>query len=163
MLGVAQSHLQLQHLPVGLPDSNPRHPSKLKRSGRVETGPERVEREAAAGQRATATATAARQDAQVAQVHQLPILPPPPRSTTPPPSRPTTPPLKRLYEDIRSPGALPTPARAAPIAPTIEETLDLFEPPPSTAPAAVGRRSGRANQGRGWAALVPRGRGKGKK
>jgi hypothetical protein len=79
--------------------------------------------------------------------------------------RPTTPlALKRSYEDIRSPEAPPTPARAAPTAPAVsqESLVDPFEPPPSTAPAAVGRRSGRANQGRGWEGLVPKGRGRGK-
>jgi hypothetical protein len=94
--------------------------------------------------------------------------------------RSTTPPLapKRSYEDIRSPGAPPTPARAAPtagptaspMAPTIQETLDAFEPPLSTAPAAIGRRTtGRSNVAnvggkQDWrATLVPKKReGKGK-
>ena len=76
------------------------------------------------------------------------------------------PPPKRAYEDIKSPGAPPTPARAAPVAPMTapisEEVINLFEPPPSTAPAAVGRErpSGRLNQGRGWESLVTKARGK---
>jgi hypothetical protein len=153
----------MQQLPIGLPDSNPRHPGKLKRSGRVETGPERAEREA----------TAERRQAQ-AQAPKLPIIAPRllPEASTLRPTTPLAP--KRSYEDIRSPEAPPTPARSAPRAPTPpsivpraptvsqESLVDPFEPPPSTAPAAVGRRSGRANQGRGWEGLVPKGRGRGK-
>jgi hypothetical protein len=146
LLGIAHTHLQLQTLPIGLPNANPRHPGRQRRSGRIETGPERVEREVATDRR-QATATP-------------PLLPIPiPTTITPPP--------KRAYLAIRTPERPPTPARGPPVAPTTapisEEEVDTMEPPSSTAPAAMGRRSGRPNQGRGWDSLVPKARGRGKK
>jgi hypothetical protein len=166
LLTVAYTYLQLQKLPVGLPDVTPRHPGRRKRSRRIETGPERVEREAAAARRLVASevaSEAAQAQGYAPRLAQLPILPPPP------PYRPTTPlhaPAKRDREAVRTPEKPPTPARVAPTLRLIQEEkepvpeMDSMEPPPSTAPAAVGRRSGRQGQGRGWESLVPKARGK---
>jgi hypothetical protein len=135
LLSAAQSHLQLQNLPIGLPNVNPRHLGRRWRSGRIETSLERVTREVAAAVQFEASQAA---QAQALRLAQLPILPPPP-------PRPTTPPqlAKRDREAAKTPGKPPTPARAAPAVRVIEEEVDSMEPPPSTAPAAVGRRSGR--------------------
>jgi hypothetical protein len=131
-----------------------------------------VEREAAAERRRANT-----------YLIQLRPQTPPAPAPTPIPATPTTTaetsptttlvaetppaPPKRAYLAIRTPERPPTPARAPPVAtimaPVEEEEVESMRPPPSTAPAAVGRRSGRSNQGRGWDSLVPKARGRGKK
>jgi hypothetical protein len=153
LAGLARGHLQLQALPIGMPDPVPKPIGRRKKihgtSERLETGAEAARRQQLAAERAARKAEKEKKKIKAQAINEeieegvrlventgvvdlmQPEVPPP----TTPPHR------KRTFTLVeRTPEKPPTPARAPPPRPTSPEGL---EPPPSTAPPVLTRYSGR--------------------
>lgn len=181
-----------QVIPLGTPDAIPRPNGKKKRiqgGSRLETGPEAAKRIALLRERAlkkqllkdptfTTKAIATTTKAIATPFEAVPMVvvanspqqEPSPRPKTPLESSISSPWRETLQSSIhkRNHSALVDRMPDKPYIippPTFINTLD-FEPPSSTAPAAIGRRSGRANQATNteWReALIPKERKKASK